>query len=1411
MLNKKKGYGTLFFDKSTLLPKSQKDNGDIIDLFNYESMEEEYFLRPIDSISNVLPDIGSVVTGYRVFKEDEYKIYEKIFLSSTNVYSWKMLNIISGSKAQIIEKSQIGSWIVFYGDSYEIANKDLSHVTNYNNPHKVTKVQIDLGNVINLKQAKETDFVLHRNDIHNPHKLTRKQVSLEFVENIDHVTDEEFKAHSTAINPHVVTKEQIGLGNVDNVVQIKEKELFSHIDNKKNPHNISLKTVSLEDVTDDLQITSANLSNHVFNINNPHAVNPESVGLKNVTNDKQLKIEDLKNHLVAINPHKVNSSQIAGLENVINTKGVKKEELESHILNKMSHVTSADSFKEQVRLDKVTNNKQAKRTEFILHRDNTSNPHSVTKEQVGLGNVDNGKHVLKVDFDAHVRDPLAHDITLKQLHLDKVINKRQAKKSEFNDHVSNGSAHGFSKERIGLGNVENVLQATEVEFLGHVSTPLAHKITKAVLQLDKVDNTKDTLKPISTSQQTGFDALQNTLGNDTNKIVLSSTGVNGEYYFINPLYLPNSTPTPGISNLMLAGSYDGNVVIDSVLPKLTLDEIKKEYAQGIYFKIDSKLGYVEMNGNKYANGSHVYFSNNKVLYVSNIFSSSDGILIWDNKVTRPDLINYTTDVLSVIIEKLATKYRTEENQKTNPDYYNISYEDNTNVKNDQVGEFNDIIYQNNSFPEIFKETTLSLEGLHHVLPSSYYSLRNGVVYHNIDGTSLGEYFHFNNITKSGIKEVMSINSSILSYFDYNICLGDDIYFLPSNRLKYLFKINLLDYKKMLTGDTVDIHPFTFLLDNSTSIGAVRCEKFPILDVATHTVKETDVIVSFNTHNAEPTAIFTLYDIKNNSVIQIPTTQSTEEFHVKHFFIDNGFINIIDETNTLYTLTAKYEIDDKDEVYVIAYEFTKSVVSLPQIIGQVILDKDSGKKFIFNRINTDLEILENGVLSKISYKFPMTISSGYKSCNGIVYRGKEIFKIDGTTVIKLSCAENIKAMRFVNQKYIFVTESCSIYSIVGEIITKVHTLTTPTLEVFINLNTNGDIEIFNNVVEQKIVIKGENFETITAINYPCVLDIYNLDSNVPFAKYKYYSDKYSHEDFTILKSDNILNPKDLLSIFCNSNFSYFVIKKQKTVTQRRKDVMTDEYLNIGIDDMFDITGIVYSNKGKVNVKKMLVSEFGSKKTLFIDQENGNFLYGFSQSYAEGDTLTNAVKIPISYSVEGTEGTLEDTVLEIFQHRNGNIIVIGANNTYIYDYNMDYIISTTPKQWGTLSPIYCFNSGIEKDEFFMLSENETNYFVSRFNISTSSYSTLPLDILKTKYNLAQYHSAKDRHLLFRYKNTMDVVFFAELAKALISHPYTETIYCHDKILSMGVTNKVLESTEKITDIRITSSNITQNSSI
>ena len=415
----------------------------------------------------------------------------KIYVTKdTNLtYRW------SGSKyVEISASLALGetSSTAYAGDKGKATTDSLNaHLADFNNPHKVDKAQVGLGNVDNTS------------DKDKPVSDATQQLINEVKESINSgnttITDNLTKHIEDYNNPHKLTKDQVGLGNVDNTSD-KDKPLS---DAAKEAIN-EVKTLITSSGTD--------LSNHIKDYTNPHRVTAEQVGLGNVNNTSDLdkpisnatqkeldkldaKIDkintdqgtDLSAHLRDFsNPHKVTKEQI-GLGNVDNTADLDKP------------ISTAT----QKAIDDA---KAANNTALDNHANRTDNPHKVTKDQVGLGNVDNT---------ADINKPVS---VAQQNALDTLSNSLN---TAINNHVGNtNNPHQVTKEQVGLGKVDNtsdlekpISVATQnaiSEVVSNLDKHIAdknnpHEVTKEQIGLGRVDNTSDLEKPISTATQVALD------------------------------------------------------------------------------------------------------------------------------------------------------------------------------------------------------------------------------------------------------------------------------------------------------------------------------------------------------------------------------------------------------------------------------------------------------------------------------------------------------------------------------------------------------------------------------------------------------------------------------------------------------------------------------------------------------------------------------------------------------------------------------------------------------------------------------------------------------------------------------------------------------------------------------------------
>ena len=207
-----------------------------------------------------------------------------------------------------------------------------AHMSDFNNPHRVTKAQVGLGLVENLPLA---TTVIANAGVSNAHYVT--PLTVKSMIDLHAVTP--LNSHkSDKANPHSVTKTQVGLGVVENypvaTVLQAEQGIIGTV--YMTPVLVS-RAIAVQAVLP--------LNNHISDKTNPHAVTKAQTGLGSV--------ENLPLATIAI--------ANAGVSN--------------------AHYVTPLTVKSMVDLHAVTplNN----------HKSDKANPHAVTKAQVGLGSVEN--------------------------------------------------------------------------------------------------------------------------------------------------------------------------------------------------------------------------------------------------------------------------------------------------------------------------------------------------------------------------------------------------------------------------------------------------------------------------------------------------------------------------------------------------------------------------------------------------------------------------------------------------------------------------------------------------------------------------------------------------------------------------------------------------------------------------------------------------------------------------------------------------------------------------------------------------------------------------------------------------------------------------------------------------------------
>lgn len=330
-------------------------------------------------------------------------------------HEWDLVDLTGG--AEIVAK--LHEIVEAINQSNE-ANGQL-HVTDYANPHGVTKAQVGLDIVENYRTANIAEA---RTGLSNELYMTPQRVR-NFSENY---VPPLIEAHTIrADNPHGVTKAQIGLGNVQNYGTATNQQTVDGSSTVLYVTPLGLKTVIDTSVLPVLQ-------SHTVNLNNPHAVTKAQVGLDLVPN-----------YQIATTPEAIAGSRNDRFMTPLTTYSLINEYVGDGMDN---HISGVD------------------------------NPHRVTKTQVGLGSVEN----LAVATPEETVAGTSNFLYVTPMGVRKAINDVAI--AAYQAHTNDGNnPHGTTKAQIGLGFVDNFPTATLEEAIAGTNgsrfmTPLT---TQAVL------------------------------------------------------------------------------------------------------------------------------------------------------------------------------------------------------------------------------------------------------------------------------------------------------------------------------------------------------------------------------------------------------------------------------------------------------------------------------------------------------------------------------------------------------------------------------------------------------------------------------------------------------------------------------------------------------------------------------------------------------------------------------------------------------------------------------------------------------------------------------------------------------------------------------------------------------------------
>ena len=389
------------------------------------------------------------------------------------------------------------------------------HLTNYTNPHQVTKAQVGLGLVSNFAVADSTTLDA---GVSNTHYVTPGGVA----QMVAKLVGSAFSTHiADHLNPHAVTKTQVGLGYVSNYAVANTSEYDAGLATNK-----YVVVAGVKQMID--KFANQSVGVHLTDYNNPHQVSKAQVGLRLVQNyaiATQSDAETGTSDAVYMTPLKVKqaidifANQSAGVHvsDTSNPHQVTKTQVG---LGAVENYAPATQLEAETGTSNVTYMTPLRVSEAIsalallpltAHVTNIENPHSTNKAQVGLGNVDNYLTATQAQAEAGT----ATNAFMTPLRVSEAISALAL--LPLTAHVTNiENPHQVTKLQVGLGLVDNFATGTVDDVIAGTAsnlfvTPLA--VNAAIHDLVGVtltNHTSDTGNPHSvTKAQVSLDLVEN--------------------------------------------------------------------------------------------------------------------------------------------------------------------------------------------------------------------------------------------------------------------------------------------------------------------------------------------------------------------------------------------------------------------------------------------------------------------------------------------------------------------------------------------------------------------------------------------------------------------------------------------------------------------------------------------------------------------------------------------------------------------------------------------------------------------------------------------------------------------------------------------------------------------------------------
>lgn len=345
------------------------------------------------------------------------------------------------------------------------------HAARKDNPHGLTKEQINLGLVQNFRLATMADIDSTGANLYMTLEVTRAFINKLAMDDVNaHINNKN--------NPHGTTKAQVQLGLVNNYATATPAETITGTSTTlyTTPAGVAALIANrMESMGGDVGTLGNRLTQHENNKANPHGTTKAHVQLGNVqnygiaTSEEALRGEATDKYMTpALVSAFVSANASVPLSNHINDKanphGVTKAQVQLGSVNNYGTASSADTVTGTSSSLYTTPAGVAaaiaagRPTLVVNHIADLANPHQTTKAQVQLGNVQN----YGMATDAQAIDPALTTAYMSPKAVNLAVTKVAGDLLAV--HANNkANPHGVTKAQVQLGNVQNYAIATNAE------------------------------------------------------------------------------------------------------------------------------------------------------------------------------------------------------------------------------------------------------------------------------------------------------------------------------------------------------------------------------------------------------------------------------------------------------------------------------------------------------------------------------------------------------------------------------------------------------------------------------------------------------------------------------------------------------------------------------------------------------------------------------------------------------------------------------------------------------------------------------------------------------------------------------------------------------------------------------------